>query len=388
MCIGGNSSLDQHDDGPGSSSLPVARLRESRPGQRVRPEEQRAQRPAGGRDDQRPRPRILAHHTRQGGAHILRDPVREAADRSPSFQEAVADRAVARRAERHRVAQQLLPGEVRVLPRVPRRGDVEPKHQHLRGLPVPEHLGVGEVPPEAQGLRGAEQRRQERPATSRVDLRRRFHERHRHVGRVRRGHHGSHQQRDHRLDAVQSRGIRVPLSEQAFHQQRGSTRQHGPVGPGAGPQMAEGQRRRVRRRSRADHHIRRVGRGQLGLPALDLAGHTRLGTPWYPPERNLERAVELHDRREGERSGQDTGRRLWLQLDHAAGEPRQSDGLYEVRGREDYIRSAVEQLLGHPRLPVRSHHRWNLPAQASAGSPEGGRLQGHGDSHREQRERG
>jgi len=49
------------------------------------------------------------------------------------------------RAERHQTAEHVLPGTVRVLSRVRWRGDVEPEHQTLRGLPVPERLDTEET---------------------------------------------------------------------------------------------------------------------------------------------------------------------------------------------------------------------------------------------------
>jgi len=48
-------------------------------------------------------------------------------------------------AERHQAAEHVLPGAVRVFPRVRWRGDVESEHQALRGLPVPEHLDTEET---------------------------------------------------------------------------------------------------------------------------------------------------------------------------------------------------------------------------------------------------
>lgn len=48
-------------------------------------------------------------------------------------------------AERHKAAEHVLPGAVRVLSRIRWRRDVEPEHQALRGLPVPEHLDTEET---------------------------------------------------------------------------------------------------------------------------------------------------------------------------------------------------------------------------------------------------
>lgn len=146
--------------------------------------------------------------------------------------------------------------------------------------------------------------------------------------------------------------------------------------------MAEGQRRGVRRGSGVDHDIRRVGGGQLRLPAPHLARDEGTGAPRHTAERHPQRSLELHERGEGERGRDDTGRRLRMQLDHAEREPGQGDGVYEVRGREDHIRSTVEQLLGDSRLPLGAHHRRYLPSQASSRSVEGGGLQGHRDTDR------
>lgn len=43
---------------------------------------------------------------------------------------------------RHQAPQQLLSGEVRILPRLRGGGDVEPQHEPERGLFVFEHLGA------------------------------------------------------------------------------------------------------------------------------------------------------------------------------------------------------------------------------------------------------
>jgi len=52
---------------------------------------------------------------------------------------------VAGRAERYQAAEHVLPGAVRVFSRVRGRGDVEPEHQALRGLPVSEHMDTEEA---------------------------------------------------------------------------------------------------------------------------------------------------------------------------------------------------------------------------------------------------
>lgn len=242
---------------------------------------------------------------------------------------------------------------------------MEPKHQHLRRLSLPEHLGAAEDTdtPQERGAAGERGRH----GDAGVDLRRRLHDRHRHPRRLRRRFHGGGQQRDHRYDAVSRGRLRLSLSQSALHQQRGGARKYGPLGPGSGAQVAARQRARLRWRSQPDHDIRRVRGRQFGVPAPDLAGHAGPRAPRHPAERHPQRPVELHDRREGERGGACAGGRLRMQLDDAAGEPGARHGMHEIGGRENTLRAAVEQLLGHPRLPVGAHHRRRFPAQGPAG---------------------
>lgn len=98
-----------------------------------------------------------------------------------------------------------------------------------------------------------------------VDLRRRLHVRYIDVGHIRRRSDGRHVRGDDRIHAVPARGVRFAVPDARLaRRQRRRAREHGPLGSGAGHQMDQGERGRVRGRPGDDHVVRRIGWRRIG----------------------------------------------------------------------------------------------------------------------------
>lgn len=105
----------------------------------------RRRREPGGSDQHGHGAGLHENHRQPRGARVHGHTVRQTAVRPTSVPEASAGGPVDGRVERHQVAEHLLSGTVRVLSRIRGRGDVEPEHQTVRGLPVPKHLDTAET---------------------------------------------------------------------------------------------------------------------------------------------------------------------------------------------------------------------------------------------------
>lgn len=108
----------------------------------------------GGGDQHRPGAGLHEDHREPRGARVHGHTVRQAAGGPAPVPAPRAGGPVAGRAERHQAAEHVLPGAVRVFPRVRGRGDVEPQHQAVRGLSVPEHLDTAQTTHQAPFERG------------------------------------------------------------------------------------------------------------------------------------------------------------------------------------------------------------------------------------------
>nr|XP_036673709.1 translation initiation factor IF-2 isoform X4 [Drosophila suzukii]XP_036673710.1 translation initiation factor IF-2 isoform X4 [Drosophila suzukii] len=303
--------------GPGAVAAPVRRLRRHRS--------------PGGADVLRTRPRPLRHGAGPRGPCLHGHPLRQAAPRGPALPQAGSGGALARRPRRHTAFRHLRPRALRVLPGLLRRGDLEPQHQCVRGLPLHKRLGAGQGTPSAwagsQRGRAREwqtgghgpphpQRQSaehdQRPANSDLDLWRWLHDRICHSGHLQCGHHGRRGQCDSRLLPISSGCLWIPApgTGNAIGVRGGGARQCGPLGSGTGHSLAEGQRPCLRRKSGVDDPLRGVGGIQFGERAAHVAGDQGPGQEGHDAVGHHERPLEPHDLREGRGDRQGADQRL------------------------------------------------------------------------------
>ena len=212
-----------------------------------------------------------------------------------------------------------------------------------------------------------------------MDLRRRVHERNVDPRGLRRPDPGRHR-RNHRGFLQLSRGrFRIPLLGR-----RGRPGQHGPLRPGAGHQVDQGQHPILRRRSQFADPFRRIGRGRLRQRPPPVAHQWPSGETGHHAERLRQRAVELHDGRDVQAHRRRSGQRRRLQ--RVTRRPRHPGrhGMHALRRSQKPVAHPVEFLLGHSGLPVGADHRRRLPAQTSKRHAQRGRLWRRRNSRRNQ----